>query len=55
MSCPVWDLPEFDREHWDLQHLCDAAACPECTAEPGEMPWMPDADSPPTWGERREC
>ena len=42
MSCPVWDLPEFDREHWDLDSLCGLLGCPECTAKPGDVPWMPD-------------
>ena len=42
MSCPVWELPDFDREHWDLHFLCGWMDCAECTAEPGEMPWLPD-------------
>ena len=42
MSCPIWELPEFVREHWDLHFLCADADCPECTAEPGEVPWIPD-------------
>ena len=45
MSCPIWRLPEFDREHWDLDYLCGLMDCPECTAEPGDIPWIPyDAD-----------
>ena len=44
MSCPVWDLSDFDREHWDLDYLCWFMDCPECTAEPGDMPWIPDGD-----------
>ena len=43
MSCPIWSLPEFDREHWDLDYLCWFVDCPACTAEPGEVPWIPDA------------
>lgn len=43
MSCPIWDLPEFDRERWDLDFLCGLMGCPECSAESGDVPWMPDA------------
>ena len=44
MSCPIWDLPEFDRERWDLDFLCGLMGCAECTAERGDAPWMPDED-----------
>ncbi len=44
MSCPIWSLPEPDRERWDLDYLCQIMDCPECTAEPGDVPWMPGED-----------
>ena len=54
MSCPMWDLPESDREHWDLVDLCSFMGCRECEAEPGEMPWIPDAGIPPMGEEDAE-
>ena len=36
MTCPIESLPEFCREHWDVESLCAMAGCAECTAEPGE-------------------
>ena len=54
MSCPVWDLPELDRERWDLDSLCGLMACSTCTAEPGDMPWLPDAPEQDGLEGRRE-
>ena len=41
MSCPVWDLPQDMRDYFELPTLCEDMRCEVCTADPGEMPWIP--------------
>ena len=36
MTCPIESLPEFYREHWDVESLCAMSGCAECATEPGE-------------------
>lgn len=42
-ACPIWDLPDVVREHWDVEALCADLACPECL-----HPWWEDVVG---WGD----
>ena len=49
MTCPIDELPEFDRSHWDVYELCSLMRCRKCAAEDGEGVFF-GSEGPPERG-----
>lgn len=49
MSCPINNFPECFAGYWTEEEFCAFMKCRECTAEPGDVSWIPDKN-----GDHRE-
>ena len=38
IACPIWDLDDWVLEHHDVVTLCRGFDCPECVADPEDLP-----------------